>query len=48
MAQQSKNWSCDFLADPDQVRKHDEVTLTVTLSNTEFDKSLYKRFHLQV
>ena len=39
MAQQSKNWSCDFLADPDQVRKHDEVTLTVTLSNTEFDKS---------
>ena len=22
---------------PDQVRKHDEVTLTVTLSNTNFD-----------
>ena len=38
MAQQSDNWSCTLSADPVQVRKHDEVTLTVTLSNTEFDK----------
>jgi hypothetical protein len=35
MAQQQ--WSSTFSADPDQVRKHDEVTLTVTLSNTMFD-----------
>jgi hypothetical protein len=37
MALQSNNWSCTLSADPDQVRKHDEVTLTATLSNTEFD-----------
>jgi hypothetical protein len=35
MAQQQ--WSSILSADPDQVRKHDEVTLTVTLSNTRFD-----------
>jgi hypothetical protein len=37
MAQDPTQWSCTVSADPNQVRKHDEVTLTVTLSNTKFD-----------
>ncbi len=37
MAQQLPQWTCTVSTDPGQVRKHDEVRLTVTLSNTEFD-----------
>ena len=37
MAQQPNPWSCTLSAAPDQVRKHDEVMLTVTLLNSEFE-----------
>jgi hypothetical protein len=37
MAQELNQWSISVSTEPDQVRKHDEVKLTVTLSNTNFD-----------
>ncbi|WP_143199295.1 hypothetical protein [Bradyrhizobium sp. NAS80.1] len=39
MAQQpTQQWSCTVSTDSEQARKHDEVTLAVTLSNTKFDQ----------
>ena len=36
----SEQWSCNLLASPDQVRKNDQVTLTVTLSAPDFPGEL--------
>jgi hypothetical protein len=39
MAQQpTQQWSCTVSTDSEQARKHDEVTLVVTLSNTKFNQ----------
>ena len=39
----NSNGQCTLSASPDQVRKNDEVTLTVTLSNTRISTCLARR-----